>query len=134
VQHGKHLQKVIGALLIVAILHTIFAMSELLAARSAIAAGAAIDKGALTGTMLLPVMFVLLAVWARWAPAAASVVGLLAYLGILAFDTIVRRMPVGQGIVIKILIVIALVRAVQVGIEYNRVRRRIAMGEMPTSS
>ena len=59
---GKHLQKTIGALLIVAMLHTIFALSELLAARSAVAQGAAIDKRALLGACLLPVVFVLLAV------------------------------------------------------------------------
>lgn len=131
---GKYLQKVIGALLIVAILHTIFAMSELLAVRSALAAGAAIDRTALAGAFLLPFAFVLLGVWARWSPVAASVVALAFYVGIQVFDVIVRHMPLGQGILIKILIVLALVRAVQVAIEYNRFRRRAATGEVsPTS-
>jgi hypothetical protein len=125
VEPGKRLQKSVGALLIVAILHTLFAFMVLSQARAAARQGASIDTRVLIEALSLPLAFYALAVWARWMPAIASLTGLALYLGVQVFDAIGQPGRLWQGIVIKVIIVLALVQAVRAGLAYSRARREV---------
>ena len=125
---GKRLQRSVGALLIVAIVHTLFAFMALSQARAAAHEGIAIDHRAMMIALGLPLAFYALAVWARWMPTVASVVGLAMYVGVQVYNAIVYAVPVRQGIVIKVVIVLALVQAIRAGLAYSQARREAFAG------
>jgi hypothetical protein len=123
VEPGKRLQKSVGALLIVAIIHTLLALMAMSQARAAAHAGMPIDGRAVANARTLPLAFFAVAVCARWAPTIASVLGLVLYVGVQVYNAIVYAAPIRQGIVIKVIIVLALVQAIRAGLAYSRARR-----------
>jgi hypothetical protein len=128
VEPGKRLQKSVGALLIVAIIHTLLALMAMSQARAAAHEGIAIDGRAMAIALTLPLAFYALAVWARWMPTIASSVGLALYVGVQVYNAIVYKSPIRQGIVVKVIIVLALVQAIRAGLEYSRARREAIAG------
>ena len=119
---GKRLQKSVGALLIVAIIHTLLALMAMSQARTAAREGIAVDGRAMAIALSLPLAFYALAGLARWMPATASVVGLAMYLGVQVYNAIVYHQPVLQGIVVKVIIVLALVQAIRAGLASSQSR------------
>ena len=120
---GKRLQKSVGALLIVAILHTLLAFMAMSQARTAAREGLPIDGRAMAIALTLPLAFYAQAALARWMPVTASVTGLAMYLGVQVYNAVVYATPAMQGIVVKVIIVIALVQAIRAGLAYARARR-----------
>lgn len=67
--------------------------------------------------------FVGLAVWARKAPLPASVTALSIYLTVVLINAALDPSTLAQGIIIKIIIILALARAIQAGLKYREIMR-----------
>jgi hypothetical protein len=128
VEPGKPLQKPVGALLIVAILHTLLAFMAMTQARTAARQGVAIDGRAMAIALTLPLAFYALAALARWIPVTASAIGLAMYIGVQVYNGIVYATPIRQGIIWKVVVLIALVQAIRAGLASSRARREAMAG------
>lgn len=68
------------------------------------------------------VIFIGLGLWARRSPLAASVVGLVLYLSIIAADAVANPATLASGIVIKVIFILALAKAVSAGVKHRSLR------------
>ncbi|HLP52774.1 MAG TPA: zinc ribbon domain-containing protein [Chitinophagales bacterium] len=71
------------------------------------------NVGFLIAGILLPVMFVGLAQWAKVKPFTALVVALVLYVTLILSDVFVNPASIVQGIILKIIVISALVKAVR---------------------
>lgn len=70
-------------------------------------------------------VFLGLAAWATTAPFPAAVTGLVLYVTLTVVDAIADPTAIFRGIIIKVLIIAALAKAVQAGLEHRNLRRRM---------
>ena len=135
----KQLKKATGALLAVAIIQTVFAGVFYVLAQQA-SRTLQVNMPVAIGTILaIAVVFWGLYFWARVNPLPAAIVGLVVFVTLWAIDVVAgviamsrnpNARPIGagpfNGIVIKIIIVVILVRAVQAGATYRKLVRQQA--------
>jgi hypothetical protein len=69
--------------------------------------------------------FFILSLWARSNPLPAAIVGLVVYVTIMTVDAVLAPETIGNGIVVKILIIAVLIKAVQAGVQYRRLQAEI---------
>ncbi|HYE31895.1 MAG TPA: zinc ribbon domain-containing protein [Methylomirabilota bacterium] len=111
-----HVKKAKGALLAVAIIQTIFALIFFPVARS----NPEIASFVPFVVLAIAAIYWALFVWAGHNPLPAAIVGLVLYVTIHLLDAIADPSQLARGILIKILIVVALSRAINAGIKYRR--------------
>jgi hypothetical protein len=70
---------------------------------------------------LLGVIFIGLSIWARHQPLPAAIVGLLLYITLMALGAINDPASLASGWLIKILIISALIRSINAGLQHRRV-------------
>jgi hypothetical protein len=91
--------------------------------------GQTLDATALIGIGVvvgaLGFLFLGLAIWARFAPFPAAIVGLVLYCSIWLLDIVMDPSMALRGIIIKILIIAALAKAVSAGAQYRALRRQM---------
>ena len=136
----KQLKKAKGALLAVAIIQTVFAGVFYVLVQQA-SRTAQVNMPVAIGTILaIAVVFWGLYFWSRVNPLPAAIVGLVVYVTLWAIDFVAavvamsnnpNARPIGagpfNGIIIKIIIVVILVRAVQSGATYRKLMRQQAV-------
>lgn len=64
--------------------------------------------------------------WAKRSPLPAAIVGLVLYLTLLLIDAVADPTSIARGIIIKIIIIVVLVRAIQAGLKHKQL---LAMNE-----
>jgi len=69
---------------------------------------------------IIGVLFFGLAFWARRSPFPAAITGLVILVTLWALDAIADPATVAQGLLVKIIIIVVLVRAIQAGARYRR--------------
>lgn len=116
----KHSKKAKGALLAVAIIQTIFGLIIFAASRANAANGNGIPP--LVGMVVLAIgaIYFGLYAWARHNPLPAAIVGLILYVTMHTIDAIVDPTQLARGIILKIIIVVVLIQAIQAGVKYKR--------------
>jgi predicted RND superfamily exporter protein len=120
---GEQLRKkagqAFGALLAVAILQVIGTFVMYSMAKNAGTPGnvANIVLAVMLGVAAL---FAALAVWARSSPLPPAIVGLVVYVTLLVIDAVAAPETILNGIIIKIVIIMALAKAVQAGAQYKQ--------------
>ena len=72
------------------------------------------------GTVFLGVVFVVLGFAVHKAPVACTVTGLVLYIAAIAVFAVLEPLTIVQGIIIKIFIILAMVKAVQAAVAYER--------------
>lgn len=129
---AKQARKAAGALLAVAILQAIFG-TIILFGMGAFADDAP-DNGinaAVIGSVYgIAVVFFALYLWARKSPLPAAIVGLVVFVSLHSFEAVVDPTSLGRGIIVKIIIIVVLVKAIQAGIQYRKLSQESAGGPM----
>ena len=112
----KQAKKAAGALLAVAIIQVIFGTVVLMAPRlMEQAIDVEIDPTAYVFVYGIGVVFFGLYLWARRAPFPAAIVGLVLFLSIHLLDAVADPRAIARGILVKVIIVVVLVKAIQAG-------------------
>jgi peptidoglycan/LPS O-acetylase OafA/YrhL len=132
----KKMRKASGALLAVAILQTILGPVMLMMAKAdaerKAGAGAVFEIQPLAYAIVFGVAaaFFALYVWSRVQPFAAAIVGLVLFISIWLMDVIADPTMIAKGILIKIIVIVVLVKAIQAGSEYRKLQdqQRAEMG------
>jgi len=139
----RQAKKAANALLAVAILQTIFAGAFYLISQN-LPRAAAINLPVVLGTILgVAAIFWALYFWARVNPLPAAIVGLVVYVSLWALDFIVAMGQMANsgghtigagpfnGIIIRLIIVLMLVRAIQAGVMHRKLMRQRQQGFEP---
>jgi hypothetical protein len=125
----KQMKSAFGALLTVAILQTLGAgLLAIAAANLPVSAGERsefVAMAAITGVIALG--FYGLAFWARIAPLPAAITGLCILLTLWLIGAIIDPTTIVQGLIIKIIIVVLLVRAIKAGALHRRLSRELTI-------
>jgi hypothetical protein len=121
------LQMVLGGLILAA--GIVMSGSGNHSSASSSQSGLPMDPTALIGVGVvvgvLGLLFLGLAIWARFAPFPAAIVGLVLYCSIWALDIIMDPTMAFKGIIITILIIGALAKAVAAGAQYRALRKQM---------
>lgn len=80
----------------------------------------------LTMSLVLAAIYGALGFWARKSPLPATIVGLVLYLSLIGVSAVIDPATIGQGIIIKLLIIVALAKGVQAGVKYRQLREEMA--------
>jgi hypothetical protein len=80
-------------------------------------------------TGVLGAIFLGLGIWSRRSPLGAAIVGLVLFVSFIAADAVMNPLSLLQGIVVKAIIIIALIRATQAGLKYRALKRELALTE-----
>ena len=85
------------------------------------------------GTVLLGVVFIVLGVVVDRYPVGATATGLALYIGAVVIFAVLEGDPaaIGRGIIIKVIIIVALVKALQAGIAYQKEQQQAGMTALP---
>lgn len=70
-------------------------------------------------------VFLGLSLWSRRSPLAAAIVGLVILITWWTADAVIQPLTILQGIIIKIIVIAALVRAIQAGVSYRALKRQL---------
>ncbi|KKN81816.1 hypothetical protein LCGC14_0315820 [marine sediment metagenome] len=77
---------------------------------------------------LIGVLFLGLGLWARKNPLPASIVGLVVYCTLIVAGALLNPATIIQGILIKIIIILVLVRSVGAGLKYKKLKAQTVYG------
>src|SRR5687767_13956081 len=72
----------------------------------------------------LAAAFFALWLWSRVNPFAASIVGLVLFVSIHLLDAVVDPMALIRGILVKIIVIAVLIKAIQAGAEYRKLKKQ----------
>ncbi len=119
----KTMNKAFVTLLVVGILQLI--IGGIVVATGGLGAGAA---GAFAAALVVGVgvVFLGMAVWARWQPMAAAITGLSVYVLLWIVDLVADPMMAARGVIMKIIIIGALVSAIKAGAQHRKLRRAMS--------
>ncbi len=76
--------------------------------------------------LVLAAIYAGLAIWARVNPLPAAIVGLVLFVSVHVISAVIDPMSIAQGIIVKIIIVVVLVKAIQAGVKYRQLRAQMA--------
>ena len=85
-------------------------------------------KAMVVGCIVVGLIYVGLFMWAKKSPFPASVIGLVLFVTLHAVNTMQNPESLMQGIVIKVIILIALINGVKAGAEYRRIQQASQRG------
>jgi hypothetical protein len=121
----KALNQSSGALFAVAALQAVCGLIALFALPEAVGVPAEGPAMAIVGAVIVGVaaVFAGLGVWARFMPLPATIIGLVLYVGITLFDLASAPELAYRGVIVKILIIVMLVKAIQAAAKYQRLMR-----------
>ena len=127
----KRAGSAVGALLAVAILQSISGVIFFVKEKRAIQAGITEAQIVLAIVVGLILVFFGLAFWARSNPLPAAIIGLILYLTLnllLAIQYILAEKPglIAQGIIVKVIIIVVLIKAIQAGAQHRNLQRQMA--------
>jgi hypothetical protein len=110
-----------GTLLAVAILQLIFGVVVDVRLRAQAARDPELNLGVILGTVYgIGLLFLALYFWARRSPLPAAIVGLTVFISLHSVEALVDPASLTRGIVVKAIIVVVLVQAIQAGIRHRR--------------
>ncbi|MDD4891279.1 MAG: zinc ribbon domain-containing protein [Phycisphaerae bacterium] len=123
----KESKKAVGALAAVAILQTIGAIIIFALLQNNPAASS--QAGAILAVMLvLAAIFAALSFWARSSPLPAAIVGLVLFVTVHLIDAVASGgVTLAQGIIVKIIVIVVLIRAIQAGVKHKELRTRMGV-------
>lgn len=75
--------------------------------------------------LVLAALFAGLAVWARFNPLPAAIVGLVLFLTIHVVSAIVDPASILQGVIVKVIVIVVLAKAIQAGVRYKQLREQM---------
>lgn len=118
-------RKAAGALLAVAILQAIFGAILLFTARGAALGDPdlEVDAFVIGSVCAVAALFFGLYLWARRNPLPAAIVGLVVYATLHLLEAVADPSSIARGIIVKLIIVIVLVKAIQAGMQHRRLLR-----------
>ncbi len=87
---------------------------------------------ALTLNLVLGVIYLGLGIWARHSPLPAALVGLVLFLSVMILEAAVNPASLVQGVIVKIIVIVILIKAIQAGLKNKRLKEQSAGG--PTAS
>lgn len=121
----KSMNKAFVTLLVVGILQLIIGV--VVAALGGLGPG---TSGTIAAAMVIGigVVFLGMAVWARWQPMAAAITGLSVYVLLWIVDIIADPAMAVRGIIMKIVIIGALISAIKAGAQYRKLKQTMAAG------
>jgi hypothetical protein len=94
---------------------------------------AGVDAGALRTLLItnlvLAAIYVGLGLWARRNPLPAAIVGLVLFVTMIAVGAILDPTSIAQGIIVKVVVVVALAKAIHAGVKYRQLKAQMAEGE-----
>lgn len=126
-QLAKTVRKSFGALLFVAIVQTLAAIiMPLTLPAQPEGSSAAVVVGAILG--VIAAVFYGLAFWARKSPLPASIVGLVLFVSLHALDAVVTPESIARGLIMKVIVIVVLVQAVQAGIKARELSKGTTVG------
>lgn len=125
----KQMKSAFGALLAVAIVQTLATL--LVAVAAANFNGP--DKAAMTITAVvigvIAIGFYGLAFWARKAPLPAAITGLSVLVTLWAIDALLDPTAIVRGIILKVIVIVLLIRAINAGLTHRRLARELELGK-----
>lgn len=121
----KNLKKAKNALLAVAIIQTLFGLLIFGVVKSRLPAGQA--PVLLITLFGIAALFYGLYFWARRSPLPAAIVGLILFITLHLVDAIADPTQLARGLIMKIIIVVMLVQAIQAGVKYKRLLPQLQM-------
>jgi uncharacterized membrane protein len=129
----KQMKKAFTALVIVAIMQTVFGPIQLMLEKSKLEKqnpGMEIQFESWVYIMIFGIaaLFWALAIWSRKSPLPAAIVGLVLFVSMHVFEAVVDPTSIGRGWLMKIIVVALLVQAIQGGLKY----RQFAAAEDPS--
>jgi hypothetical protein len=118
-------RKAAGALLAVAILQVIFGTFMYLVARNEVANNPelTVDRAAIGTVYGVGGLFFALYLWARKNPLPAAIVGLVIFVSLHLLDAVLDPTAIARGIIVKIIIIVVLIKAIQAGVRHRTISR-----------
>lgn len=116
----KHLKKSKTALLIVAVIQTIFGLIVFAGAKGSLQAGQSLSPVFFITIFGIAGIYFGLYAWARHQPLAAAIVGFTLFVTLHVLDAIADPTQLLRGLIMKIIIITMLVQAIQAGLKYRR--------------
>lgn len=133
----KQMKKASTALLVVAILQAIFGPVALMIMKRQ----AEQEAGPGVVLEIQPFMYVIvfglagaffaLWLWSRVNPFAAAIVGLVLFVSLHLLDAVADPSSIMRGILVKIIVVVVLVKAIQAGAEHRKLKKQMEQSGMP---
>ena len=123
----KNLKKAKGALLAVTIIQTLFGLIIFGVVKASLRPGQSFPPVLLITLFGIAVIFFGLYLWSRRNPLPAAIVGLTLFVTLHLIDAIADPAQLGRGIIMKIIIVVMLVQAIQAGVKYKRLLPQLQM-------
>ena len=129
--YKKVMRRAFGALLVVAILQTLFGPVALYLQKSQMEKqnpGMVYEIQPWAYAMIfgIAVVFWVLAFWARKSPLPAAITGLVVFITVHALDAIADPTTLARGFVMKIIVIVTLASAIKAGIEYRKLQAEAA--------
>lgn len=121
----KQAKKAAGALLAVAIIQVIFGAILVFALLPA-GIPAATRNMIMLSVFGIGAVFFALYFWARKQPLPASIVGLVLFITMHLLDAIADPTALARGLIMKIIIIVVLVNAIQAGLKHRQLKRQYA--------
>lgn len=121
----RHRRKAFGVLLAVAILQAV--VGGVVIAIGGIG-NLEIEANAIAYVTIfgLAVIFLALSIWARYSPLPAAIVGLVLFCTVHLLDAIADPTAIVRGILVKIIVIVLLIQAIQSGIRHREIMRKRA--------
>ncbi|MGZ9124713.1 MAG: zinc-ribbon domain-containing protein [Candidatus Binatia bacterium] len=116
----RYAKKAKNALLAVAIIQCVFGLIIYGVASANLPSGQSLPPIVLITIFGIGAIFFGLYAWARHSPLPAAIVGLTLFVTMHLVDGLVDPTQFGRGIIMKVIIVVMLVQAIQAGIKYKR--------------
>jgi hypothetical protein len=120
-------RKAAGALLAVAILQTVFGTLLILMAKQGRGfMGIELGTPVFVAVFGLAAVFFCLYLWARRKPLPAAIAGLVLFVTVHVLDAVVDPNALWRGILVKIIVIVVLVKAIQAGVQHRKLVRESA--------
>lgn len=129
--YRKVMKRAFVALLVVAILQTLFGPVALFAQKAQMEKqnpGMVFEIRPWSYAMIfgIAIVFWVLAFWARKSPLPAAITGLVVFITVHALDAIADPTTLARGFIVKIIVIVTLASAIKAGIEYRKLQAQTA--------
>lgn len=119
-QLHKRSRQASTALFAVAILQTLGGIVLYFLFRDEPGVDVGVAKTLLVVNLILAVIYAALGIWARSSPLPAAIVGLVLFLTVIIIGAVAEPISLVQGIIVKIIVILVLIRAIQAGVKHRQ--------------
>jgi zinc ribbon protein len=119
----KQARRAAGALLVVAILQVAFGLLSLAEPEIVFGPGIEAPPAVYVTVFGIAAVFFGLFLWARKNPLPAAIVGLVLFLSLHLLEAVANPRSLAQGVIVKVIVIVILVKAIQAGVQYRKVEK-----------